>query len=60
MGNAVPRQAAAPAQQIYIEKPERHLIEDMRSVMVVARIGNGRFLKTYPVSYTHLTLPTKA
>ena len=47
MGNAVPRQAAAPAQQAYVDKPERHLIEDMRSVMVVARIGNGRFLKSY-------------
>mmetsp|Transcript_18410 Transcript_18410/g.59434 ORF Transcript_18410/g.59434 Transcript_18410/m.59434 type:complete len:764 (-) Transcript_18410:80-2371(-) len=46
MGNAVPRHAA-PAQQAYIDKPERHLIEDMRNTIVVGRIGNGRFTKSY-------------
>ena len=46
MGNAVPRHAA-PNQQQYIDKPERHLIEDMRNTIVVGRIGNGRFLKSY-------------
>ena len=47
MGNAVPRGHAAPAQQAYVDKPERHLIEDMRHVMVMARVGNGRFMKSY-------------
>ena len=47
MGNAVPKAVGAPAQQAYVDKPERHLVEDIRSVKLVARIGNGRFLKSY-------------
>lgn len=47
MGNAIPRHAAAPSQQAYIDKPEKYLTEDMRATMVLARIGNGRFLKSY-------------
>lgn len=47
MGNAVPRQAAAPSQQAYIEKPEKFLKEEVPPVRVVKQIGHGRFLKTY-------------
>ena len=39
---------------------EKHLQNNIEFIWIKTRIPNDPFLSINPVSYTHLTLPTKA
>ena len=47
MGNASARPPASGQQQLYLADPSRYLKEDMSQMVVIRRIGNGRFMKSY-------------
>ena len=56
MGNASARPPASGQQQLYLADPSRYLKEDMSQMVVIRRIGNGRFMKSYLCS---LALPAR-
>lgn len=60
MGNASARPPASGQQQLYVADPARFLKEDMPQIVVIRRIGNGRFMKSYLCREEGVELVVKA